>query len=274
MQIPHSPSLRDRAATKWWFYLLLVMLFFIPAYTALPFNSQETPKLVIEVLSHPLIYSIPFVFPLFKLIPLAVIALVVVFPKQFTRVFYVWAALNLFLCAIFQDMAHTLTYGFAVLIGNLIVYTIISFLFGWAALRSQEPLRFEKLSWWHYWVVPLALLAFWFPANTSLASPTPDFSLARLFLNEAGLTFCMMLPVYLAVLLLASRSVNATFLRVAGYIGAITGLLNVTEFFLNASYGWWMGIVHLPLLAISISACVVGMRKPGRRMVPKELPVV
>lgn len=271
MQPTHSPSLIDRAATKWWSYLLLALLFFLPAYAAEPFNPQETPRLVIEVLSHALVYSAPFVFPVFKLVPLAMIVLVVVRPQQFTRAFYAWAALNLLLCAIFQDMAYTPTYGFAVLIGNLVVYTILSLLFGWVALRTQEPLQFEKLSWWRYWVVPLALLAFWFPANTSLASPAPDFSLARLFLNEAGLTLCMMLPVYLAVLTLASPSADSTLLRVAGFMGAITGLLNVTEFFLNASYGWWLGIVHMPLLFISIYAVVLGMRKPVSQPFSKEL---
>jgi hypothetical protein len=99
------------------------------------------------------------------------------------------------------------------------------------------------------------------------ASPPPGAPRKKLSrrLNEAGLTFCMMLPVYLAVL--ASPSVDSTVLRVAGCIGALTGLLNVVEFFLNASYGWWMGIVHLPLLAMSIYAFVLGMQKPGSRPV-------
>ena len=263
MQTTHSPNLLKRAATHWWFYLLITLLFFLPAYTALPFNPQETPGLVIEVLSHAVIYSAPFVFFLFKLIPVAVIVLVLVWPRRFTAVFYAWAAFNLLLMAVFQNMAQTPTYGFALLVGNLVVFLIASLVFGWVAMYRKEPLRFEKLSWWRYWVVPLALLAFWFPANTSLATPAPDFSIARLFLNEAGLTACMMLPVYLAVLTLASPSVDATVLRLVGWIGAMTGLLNVSEFFLNASYGWWLGIVHLPLLLISIYAFILGIRKPG-----------
>jgi hypothetical protein len=265
-----SLPLVERAAQHWWFYLILTLLFVVPTYTTRPLNPQETPKLVIEVLSHALIYQASFMFPLFKLVPLVVIALLVARPKLFTPVFYAWAALNLLLLAVFQNMADTPTYGFSLLIGNLILYTFTSLLFCWAAFSLKEPLQFEKLPWWRYWVVPLALLAFWFPVNTSLAVPSPDFAPAGLFLNEAGLTACMMLPVYLAVLTLASSGVDSAVLRIAGFIGAITGLLNVTEFFMNASYGWWMGIVHLPLLLISIYAFVLGIRKPFHQALPKR----
>ena len=264
-------TLVERAAKQWWFYLILTLLFFIPAYTTQPFKSQETPKLVIEVLSHSLIYNVSFIFPLFKLIPLVVIALLVARPKLFTPVFYAWAALNLMLLAIFQNMANTPTYGFSLLIGNMIIYTFTSLLFCWAAFYLKEPFQFEKLPWWRYWVVPLAMLAFWFPVNTSLAISIPDFAPAGLFLNEAGLTTCMMLPVYLAVLTLASSGVDASVLRIAGFIGAVTGLLNVTEFFMNASYGWWLGVVHLPLLLISIYTFVLGIRKPFHQALPKIL---
>ena len=257
MQTKHHPTLLDRVARSWWFYLLLAACFFLPAYTTLPFNVQQTPKLVMEVLSHSVIYSVPFVFPLFKLVPLVVIALLFVQPKRFTQLFYAWAAINLLLIAVFQDMATKPTYGFSVLIGNVIVYIIVSLVFVWAtASGKEEPLQFKVLPWWRYWVIPLALLAFWFPANTSLATPLPDFSLARLFLNEAGLTACMMLPVYLAVLTLTS-SVNAAVLRVVGFIGFIPALLNVSEFFMNASYGGWLGVVYLPLLLMSLFAFVL-----------------
>jgi hypothetical protein len=255
-------SLVDRITSRWWFYLLLVVAMFFPVYSAQQLNPQDTPKLVIEVLAYATIYSVPFFFPFFKLIPLVLIVLLFLRPQRFTRFFYAWAAFNLLLIAIFQNMANTPTYGFAVLVGNVVMAMIVSLMFGRAALRAQEPLRFERLPWWRYWVVPLALLAFWYPVNTSLIPPAPDFSLAGLLFNEAGLTFCMMLPVYLAVLTLASPVVDAPLLRVTGFIGTIIGLLNIWEFLMmSATYGWWEAIVHLPLLSISLYTFILGIRR-------------
>jgi hypothetical protein len=261
MRQASAPPLISRIATQWWLYVLLTLLLFVPSYTTRPLAPQDIPQLVIEVLSHPLAYSAPLVFPLVKLMTLAMIVLVITWPQRFTSSLYGFVALQFLVIAVLQNLAITQTYGFAILTGNVIVGLLISGLFAWAALRTKQPLQFGRLPWWRYWVVPVATLAFWFPANTSLASPTPDFSLARLFANEAGLTFCMMLPVYLALLSLASAGVEPALLRIVGWLGALVGLLNVSEFFMNASYGWWMGILHVPLLAISVYVFVLSFQR-------------
>lgn len=70
-----SASRIDCLTQRWWFFLLILLLFFSPAYTTHAFNPVETPVLVIEVLSHALAYTIPALFPLFKLIPMALVAI-------------------------------------------------------------------------------------------------------------------------------------------------------------------------------------------------------
>ncbi|MBE3559513.1 MAG: hypothetical protein IMW89_09835 [Ktedonobacteraceae bacterium] len=70
------------------------------------------------------------------------------------------------------------------------------------------------------------------------------------------ITFCMMLSVYLAVLTLASPTVDPVLLRVAGFIGTIIGLL-----YMMPLEGWWQSVVHLPLLSISLYAFVLGVRR-------------
>jgi hypothetical protein len=261
MRKPSAPPLIPRIATHWWLYVLLTLLFFVPSYTTRAFAPQDTPQLVIAVLSHPLANSAPLVFPLIKLVTLAMIALVITWPQRFTSSLYGWVALQVLVIAALQNLAVTPTYGFAMLTGNVIVGLVISGLFAWAALRTKQPLQFGRLPWWRFWVVPLAALSFWFPANMSLASPAPDFSLAGLFANAAGLTFCMMLPVYLALLSLASAGVEPALLRIVGWLGALLGLLNVSEFFMNASYGWWMAILHVPLLAIAVYVFALSFRR-------------
>ena len=49
---------------KWWFYLVVSVLFFLPSYSSLPFDPRRTPSLIAAVLSNPLIYSYPPIMPL------------------------------------------------------------------------------------------------------------------------------------------------------------------------------------------------------------------
>jgi hypothetical protein len=261
-------SLIDSLARRWWFFLLIILVFFFPAYTTHRFNPAETPQLVIEVLSHALAFTLPALFPFFKLVPLALITGLVLLPVRTSRWFYAWAGVNLLVVAVFQNMANTQTYGFAVLVGNLIVYGLTGLVWIRAALGPNgNRLNLSlPLPWWRYWVVPLALLAYWYPVSTSGAVPIPDFAPLGLVANEAGLTFCMMMPVYLAVLTLAYPEVDPTVLRISAFIGLFTGALNVAEFLLIPIYGPWMAILHLPLLLISLYAFALSLRKNTRKM--------
>ena len=258
-----SSALIDSLARRWWFFLVVVLLFFSPAYTTQPFNPADTPQLVIEVLAHALAFSVPVLFPLFKLIPVILVVGLVLLPARTARLFYAWAGINLIVVAIFQDMAVTQTYGFAILVGNLIVYGLVGLLWIHAAF-GPDAAKFKlsrTLPWWRYWVILPALLAFWYPVSVVGTVPAPSFAPVGLLANEAGLTFCMMLPVYLALLTLGYPNVDRTVLRVSGFIGIITGLLNVFEFFLIPIYGPWMGTLHLPLLLISVYAFGLSLRK-------------
>jgi hypothetical protein len=257
-----SDALLDRLAQRWWFFFILLLLLFSPAYTSQPFNPAETPKLVIEVLSRPFAYSFPAVFPIFKALVLALVAGLLFFPARVSRLFYAWAGFNLIVVAVFQDMAETLSFGFAVLTGNLIVYGLVGLLWLRAALgpNGSRLTLAQPRPGWRYWVGLPALLAYGYPVSTTAGIPAANFSPVGLLTNEAGLTFCMMLPVYLAVLTLGYPDVDHTVLRITAGIGVFTGLLNVIEFFLIPVYGPWMGTLHLPLLLISLYAFALSLR--------------
>jgi hypothetical protein len=75
--------------------------------------------------------------------------------------------------------------------------------------------------------------------------------------NDAGLTFCMMTPVVLAVLTLFHPTVNPAVLRVSSFVGMLLGAVNMIVWFGLESWGWWMGVLHIPLVVISIYAFVL-----------------
>ena len=258
------PTRAERLTRHWWFYLILLIFFFFPSYSVLPLNPVKTPELIIEVLSKPVAYSVPSLFPIFKLIPLLLIIWLISRPNVLnSRLFYAWAGINLLVVAVFQNMAVTPTYGFAVLVGNVIVMGLAGLLWIFAAFkpRGSHLNLSQKLPGWRYWVILPALLAFWFPAGTASGVPVPDFAPLGFIANEAGLTFCMMMPFYLAVLTIAYPNVDLIIMRISAFIGLVTGLLNVMIFFLTPEYGPWMGVLHLPLLLISIYAFVFSLRK-------------
>ena len=58
---------------------------------------------------------------------------------------------------------------------------------------------------------------------------TPDFNPLMLLTNEAGVTFCMMTPTFLAVLTLFFPLVNRAVLRVTSFVGILLGLRGRTE---------------------------------------------
>lgn len=244
---------------KWWFFLVLLVLFFVPSRSSVPVSPSEVPRLVVAVLSNPLIYSYPALMPVSKILPILLVVGIALAGDKVTRLFNLYAAVTILAFAVFQSMAFTEEFGFAVLLGNLIVYSAVGLLWAWEVVVKRNDFSPQKRPAWRYWVVPLAFLAFWFPIDTSTFSP--DFSPVYILTSEAGLTGCMMMPLYLAVLVLYYPRVNMAVLRVTSFAGLITGLLNATQWFGLYRDAWWMGVLHLPLLLIAIYAFVLSLER-------------
>ncbi|MHC4693384.1 MAG: hypothetical protein ACYS67_11645, partial [Planctomycetota bacterium] len=112
---------------------------------------------------------------------------------------------------------------------------------------------------WRYWVVPLAVLAFWYPSSRG----RPDFNPVLLFTNSAGLAFCLMTPVYVGLLSLYWPRVNLPAMRVTSLVGLIIGLYNMyANFGINPGRTWWNGILHIPLLVISLYGLILSLKRP------------
>jgi hypothetical protein len=136
----------------------------------------------------------------------------------------------------------------------------------WEVFAEQNDFTSPKQLLWKWWVIPLAALALLAPVSSSASSsvPIPDFSLARLLASESGLTNCMMTPVLLAVLILYHPTVNLPLLRVMSFVGIYFGVVNMIVWFIVIPSGWWMGVLHIPLLSISIYAFVLGLGRKER----------
>ena len=71
-----------------------------------------------------------------------------------------------------------------------------------------------------------------------------------------------MTPVYLAILILYYPRVNIVTLRITSLLGVIIGFWNLlVSFVIHPDILWWFGVLHLPLVFISIYALILSFRK-------------
>ncbi|MBK8447317.1 MAG: hypothetical protein IPL41_11730 [Micropruina sp.] len=87
---------------------------------------------------------------------------------------------------------------------------------------------------------------------------------AGMFLNGAGVTYCMITPVVVGVMVLRPGDYPVRARWLAAYVGLLFGLVNAATWFGLRPASWWMGVLHLPLLIISGFA--LWTMRPGREM--------
>ena len=245
----------DAVTKKWWLYLLLLLLFFIPTYASNPYDPRQSVDLIGAVLSAPLINAFPIVMPLAKLIPVVLIVGLLAYGNKARRAFNAYVALLYLALAFLQTAAVTDTYGLVVITGNLALLLIVALAWGWEAVAERNDFGTRQRPLWRWWVAPLAVVSLLAPVDTR--SMSPDFGLVRLLTNEAGLTCCMMTPVVLAVLTFFHPTVNPAVLRVTSFAGLLLGAVNMLVWFVVEPWGWWMGVLHIPLVVISVYAFVL-----------------
>jgi hypothetical protein len=248
----------DAVTKRWWFYPLLLLLFLIRQYASKGYDPRDWLDLMLQALSHPLIYSFPALMPIAKAIPVVLIVGLMVLGNRIRRVFNGYVALLYVALACFQHTALTDTYGLVIIPSNLTLILVVALFWIWEIFAERNDFTPRKQSLWRWWVVPLAVLALLAPIDTSTMSP--DFSPVRLLTSESGLTYCMMTPVILAVLTLYHPTVNLAVFRVTSFVGMLFGVVNMLVWFAVMPSGWWMGVLHVPLLVISIYAFVLGFR--------------
>lgn len=178
--------------------------------------------------------------------------------NRVTKIFDIYVAITYILFAFLQSIAVTEKYGLGIVTVNLIMFLVVAAFWFWDVVAEKNDFTPQKRPLWKYWVIPLAFLAFWFPLNSDMM---PDFNPIYLLTNVAGLTFCMMTSVYLAILTLYYPRVNTATLRVTSLVGTIIGFYNIMiDFFIDPAKLWWCGTLHIPLVIISIYALVLSLK--------------
>ncbi|MDH7489968.1 MAG: hypothetical protein QHH80_10730 [Anaerolineae bacterium] len=243
---------------KWFYplvYLLLIVIAFLPLYTETPYDPRETQRVITEILQRA---TVPYAAWgwIFHVLTLAAIALAAWNPQIGSRTLAAYFGLNHLVIAAVQTRANTPTYGYAVHTGALVANVTLGLLWLWVAWKARWYVCFRDAPRWRWVLLPLALLTFWSPLRTDGAHATPNFNpLLLLTSPDYGLAYCFMTPVLLFLLILAYPRVDRFAMRVTAFNGLLYGLFNL-NYWSNPDLVW-IGVMHIPLLALSVVALVL-----------------
>jgi len=203
-------------------------------------------------------WDIPQLFPVFKAASLVVIFLSLVRPEVGGRLLTLYGALTYFAISMNQGIGFSEEFGLIINVGFVLVTLCLSATWWWEFFSRNSSNR-TGCQRRPYWMIPLVFIAFWYPLEPSTL--VPEFTWRLFLANGAGLSACMMTPLFLAILIWRYPRVNLLTLYVTSSAGVALGLGNFyMNFLLYPSEMWWNGVLHLPLLIISAFALALSAR--------------
>lgn len=212
-----------------------------------------------EIFQHALIYSLSDYYIIFKILPVIAIGLAFSDKKLFSGILMMYAGFNYAVIALVQNAGFTEKYGFGIVLSNVILFLLTAFAWMFELLVSKTDIAIRNKK--SIWIIFPAIFAFAYPAGRDFL---PELSLLAMMFNESGMTFCMMTPVYLTVLILSYPVVNNVTLRITSLTGFIIALFNINvNFILFPEKFWWIGVLHIPLLVISLTGLIL-VKRPAK----------
>jgi hypothetical protein len=254
-----ATALRRKKRSRRWLYTAVYLLFtfisFLPLYTQQPYAPEETQDVIIS-LQRVSITPYQQFAPFFHVATLLLVVLIALYAEKTGRILAAYMGLNYLVIAFAQSIGTTPRYGLVIHTGALITSVLLGVVWLIVAARGNLKPTFKKASPRRFLLLPLAILAFWGPYNPALQ---PDFNPILLLTSpDYGLTFCFTTPVFLFLLILIYPQVDHFAYKITAFNGLLYGLFNLTHFF--SAELKWIGVLHLPLLIISVTALWLAFR--------------
>ena len=234
---------------RWWFLVLVLFPQVIPPYTTKGYEFYDWGLVNAYILTHPIksIFSEYSLF--FQVTPLLLIVLIFIAGRKMSRIFNAYVSICYFIIAFVQSISITDRYGFSVCTANLLSFMILARFWFYESLFPKSQLVIRKPISLQSILLLVSFIPFSCPINP--ITLLPDFNPLNIFTSGTGLSFCMVTPLFLSILILSFPSVNQTVFVATSFMGVIIGIGNmVLEFIIYPEY-WWIGILHIPLFIIS-----------------------
>jgi len=254
-------AVQDRAdwlTRKWWAFLLIALFFWFPPYTSEGFKVEQWNGVVDRTLSQALLYThAPSWSWVFQIPPVVLAAAVLAFRNRAWRAFCLYAGFNFLLANAFQSFAVTERSGLSIITCNLVWFTLVGGLWMWEAVVARSDAAHPPRVWWRYWVLPLALYAFWIPVVLDRHG-APHFLPLFFVKMKSEMTFCLTTPLYLGLMSLYWPRVNLSVMRITSLVGTIIALCGSSGFLFDP-HALTLVLVHVPLLLISVYSLVLSL---------------
>lgn len=247
----------DKITRKWWFFALIILIQFIPPYASK--GIPNVPAFLAAHLAHAPMHLIGNWAALFKILPILLILGIIFFGNRMNRLFSIYVGLAYLVFNALQNFSFSEQYGLGILSQNLVTMLLVSLFWFREAYLGQNDFSSAKLTPLKWSWIALAFIAFWDPINA--VTRMPDFNPLYLINNPGGVAFCMMTPVFLAVLITFFPKVNLALLRFNSLAAVIIGIFNVMVVFANPAVYWWFGLLHIPLFTLGVYGLIISFKK-------------
>jgi len=267
--IENIQSTLEAKTRRWWFFVGMFILQWVAfPYASKNFDFNKYGDIIRHVLSYCFWFSFKPVFPVFQVAAIVFVVMLLIFRNKVGRIFSLYAGICYILFNITQSIAiNSPKYGVCIATVNIVMFGLVAGTWIWEAIAGKNDFSKHDRSFWKYLVIPPAVIAFWLPV--AMATGKPDFNPVYFLTSGSALTFCLMTPVFMAVLIFFYPRVNMLTLRMTGVVGVIIGLYNVIPKLILGLYSSrWDGILHLPLLILSAIGLVLSMRKHTLGRIP------
>ena len=248
----------EKASTKWWFFVILLTAqsVLLPIVSR-NFDPKNIQQMVYTTLSHAPQGHLGRFNILFQSLSLLMFVLFFVFKNKVRMMFNGYVAISYLSFAFIQNMAVTERYGFSVVTVNLVMFLLVAYVWIRENLNPKNTFDFSNFRWKYAWMIVLALFAYLCPFTNQ---GTFDWNPLHFFYKNSVTAFCLTTPAFLTILTLNIPKINIVTYRITAIIGTIMGIYNMFNF-LNP-HTVYVGIMHIPLLTISLYCAILSYRLP------------
>ena len=247
----------DTLTRRWWFFVSLFLIqFLIPPFAYKNFELSAWGDITGHVMQYALIMKLEGVYWIFQSMTIISILLLFLMRNRLRMIFTVYVGFIYTMCAIFQSIAIGSKYELSIILINLLMFLMVAGVWFWEAFNQKNDFSQIKITFWRIVLLLFALFAFWRPGSSTNWNP------ANMLTSNSAISFCSITPVYIAILILFYPRINLVVLRITSSIGLIIAIYNVVlKFILGNTTTYWSGILHLPLLILSIVGLIFSLMK-------------
>jgi hypothetical protein len=243
---------------RWWYLGVILVAQCLPPVTVRGYSLMDWGKVNAFILTHPIRLIPTSIFSIFKIIPLILVIAIFLGSQKALKVFFGYIAGSYILMAFLQNISIQGPYGLAICTSNVVCFLFLSGLWMKLIYSPRMDINNHKQPIWKYLLLILALIPFWEPVDPVTLGP--DFNPIFILTSGAGLSFCLSTPLFLVLMLWTLPKVDQPAFIATGLVGTLLGVGNlILEFWLIPSF-WWIGVLHFPLVIISLITLVIGLR--------------